>query len=999
MYLNDFIPFILKLLTNISWFCGGLCLIALLLLNNAPILASEKEPLLVEDYLDKALTFAKNNAIDSCLFYVEKAHPILWQLDKNTWEENIIDIGRQLQRKNVDAALRYFKKHLHFAEQNLAPNHTIIAKLNIRVGYAYKKKSQFYVCLSYYEKALRIFETNQIESNSVAAIYQQAGNIYTRKGDYDKALDYLHKSLNVRLQLKNYPKAANALTDIATVYWDIGELEKSLAYDQRALAQPGISDIQEQRFLINQANVYLALGSFNKAETILQASRTTFEEMDCAESDSKCTRNKYSHLSAIYVDLASIAQHNNNLEQTLSYHQKALTTGLKVYPDEHRSLNKIRVQSAKIHLKQQHYQQALHAFQTALIAMIPNFTDTTLASNPSTKDFNPEPWISRALAGKGDVYRQLYLSNLEQETSKATVLQQALACYQLSLGLSANLHQQHSGETGKFNVAEEVYPIYEKAIHTCLLLNKETHKRAYLDTSFNLIEQSKAATLLQALKNFEAQQYAMIPDSVLTIKTNLEKKITEFTIKVNLDQQQRQYHDSIFKLKRQLSQFNQDLEQSYPQYQNLKYDFELATLKTAQQKLPNEATAIIEYFVGDSSVFVLGITHKQTHFYELPNKIRFDTLARKLQNALTNAPSQMANASERRLAYEDYTQTAHQLYSAILAPILNQLPKNINQLTIIPDDLLGYIPFETFLTTPPKSEEMRYENHQLNYLINNYQINYAYSTTLFIENLDKAVPYYSNDAGLLLGFAPTFDALQNVNTSNTVNLNTCNQQSLSNLTFNGQELSKIATIAKGATFNQQAATKETFIEQAANFPIIHLATHACVDDEEPMYNRIFFTDQPLLTHELYNLRINAELVVLSACNTASGQLQRGEGIMSLSRAFTYAGCPSLVTSLWSVDDEQTSKIMVHFYQNLQQGQAKPDALRNAKLSYLSEQGNELSHPFYWAAFVQIGNTQALQFNKGVAKYWYFLGGFILILGMLGCWGLLRKRRLKAAINN
>jgi CHAT domain-containing protein len=150
--------------------------------------------------------------------------------------------------------------------------------------------------------------------------------------------------------------------------------------------------------------------------------------------------------------------------------------------------------------------------------------------------------------------------------------------------------------------------------------------------------------------------------------------------------------------------------------------------------------------------------------------------------------------------------------------------------------------------------------------------------------------------------------------------------------------------------------------------MIHLATHAIVDENQPLYSRIVFAqdDDPnedgfLQTYEIFDLDLDADLVTLSACETGLGKLSRSEGFVGITRAFMYAGARSLLVSLWSVD-ESTALLMNEFYKNLKKGQGKSEALRNAKLHVLNSKTTlpggvevSLAHPFYWAPFVLFGN--------------------------------------------
>lgn len=190
--------------------------------------------------------------------------------------------------------------------------------------------------------------------------------------------------------------------------------------------------------------------------------------------------------------------------------------------------------------------------------------------------------------------------------------------------------------------------------------------------------------------------------------------------------------------------------------------------------------------------------------------------------------------------------------------------------------------------------------------------------------------------------------------------------SLIRLPWAEKEVQEIANLVAGKAFLRGAATEKSFKENAPEAGIIHLATHAIVDDQRPLYSKFVFApnedsgeDGYLNTYELYNMDLKADLAVLSACNTGYGKLHRGEGIMSLARGFIYAGCPSIVMSLWPVDDRASALLMTDFYKGLSEGRSKDAALRAAKLEYLKTADAERANPFYWAGFVSIGDTRPL----------------------------------------
>ena len=184
-------------------------------------------------------------------------------------------------------------------------------------------------------------------------------------------------------------------------------------------------------------------------------------------------------------------------------------------------------------------------------------------------------------------------------------------------------------------------------------------------------------------------------------------------------------------------------------------------------------------------------------------------------------------------------------------------------------------------------------------------------------------------------------------------------------------------------FQDAAATESQFKLAAPESDIIHLATHAIVDDRDPLNSRLLFTisedtidDGDLYVWELYNMQIDAQMAVLSACNTGFGKLERGEGVMSLGRAFAYAGCPSIIMSLWPAQDEATADIMELFYEGIADGLPKDQALAGAKRAYLDRADDLFSHPFYWAGFIAQGDP------KPVGLSGNFSMGSVIIVGLI-----------------
>lgn len=206
------------------------------------------------------------------------------------------------------------------------------------------------------------------------------------------------------------------------------------------------------------------------------------------------------------------------------------------------------------------------------------------------------------------------------------------------------------------------------------------------------------------------------------------------------------------------------------------------------------------------------------------------------------------------------------------------------------------------------------------------------------------------------------------------------------LVFNGQEVEGINQIMKGDVFIDQQANLKKAKEIIDQYKILHFATHGYSQMERPMYSRIEFTQEDSIedgvfyAHDLMNHKINADLVVLSACETGEGKVAKGEGIMSFAWAFRYAGAPSILMSLWKAESSVSQRIMLSFYSYLKEGKSKTEALRLAKQDYIQNPIPGREHPKYWANFILIGDDAPVFMDPRLK--WVALVGLILFLALL-----------------
>lgn len=313
---------------------------------------------------------------------------------------------------------------------------------------------------------------------------------------------------------------------------------------------------------------------------------------------------------------------------------------------------------------------------------------------------------------------------------------------------------------------------------------------------------------------------------------------------------------------------------------------------------------------------------------------------------------------------------------------------NLQNLVIIPSDQLGHIPFETLLTHH-STNIINYK--KLPYLLNRYAISYDYSAALWHNNQQSR----QQNNQQLLAYAANYrpDSLLTVRPPQQQKL----RKTLQPLPAAQKELEELEKFIDGIFYYKHHATEKTFKTKAADYGIIHLAMHGILDQKHPILSSLVFTensdtteDNFLQAYEISQLELNADLVVLSACETGYGKFQQGEGVMSLARSFMYAGTPAMIVSLWQVNDYCTAIIMQNLYQNLAEGMDKATALQKAKLDFIKTSNSTIGHPAYWAPFIQLGNRHPIQMRGEESYLWWIVVGisFLLLLMVIG---VMRKR--------
>lgn len=886
--------------------------------------------------------------------------------------ESYIELSVLLSwKKEWREAYYYMQLAKTSIEDEIGENSSLYGLCLLNLSAYYYEFRDIQKSLRYDKKAILILEKEDYEKETIASLLNNIALTQDIVGDYSDAIFNLNRALRYQLDLFDRVniEIAKSYNNLGLVYLNQKQYQTAKKYflvklemlDEMKMNADIVNDIEYIEVFQKLATCYQKLDQIDSTNFYLskafdlQKGKNSYRKYLTFELKSqllikqgKLNKAKFSALSAIQFGHIAFKKF-----------------------DKHPNLARQYTHLGEIYQKANQIDSAVHYFHEAFLYLAHGFEDKNIHSVPKAEQCFTEFKVIRSLKGKAKALYLRYPQSQDIQDLKAS-----LATYEMTHEFIGRLKQDFSTMGSKQQLAGDVLVVYEGAIETALALYEATGEENYLEKALFFAEANKAIILLESMNERMAQSASGIPDSLLEKEKQYRVDIAYYERSVNEEHNKKtepdadkikKWEDQLYTLRREYQQLIDQFEAQYPKYFKLKYDTQLAGLAAVRKNLLNRKTAFLEYFVGLEKVFLFQITKKDFQVFSFEKSEHFQG---DMQELLQLARKKQVTAPEASRLQE----LMYQVYQAYVAKGVEALPNSIDRLLIVPDDVLNLVPFEILLA----------EEGGTQYLIQDYNIGYAYSATLFQKGQTKKEQQAEH---LFLGFAPSFSTQIAENRD-------CSGEVLANLTHSANEIISVQELLGGEVMLGKQANSNFFLDQAGHYKIIHLATHACMDEENPMQSKVFFADQPIINQELFNLNLSADMAVLSACNTGSGQLVKGDGVMSLSKGFIHAGCPSALVSLWSVDDYSTSEIMINFYKYLKKGQSKDKAIRNAKLEYLSSADKVKRHPFYWAAFIHMGDPVALDLG-GQNRRWLWMT-MIGVIGLVLLGQRLRKQQDIAA---
>ncbi|MDQ1707662.1 MAG: hypothetical protein QOJ88_873 [Pyrinomonadaceae bacterium] len=525
----------------------------------------------------------------------------------------------------------------------------------------------------------------------------------------------------------------------------------------------------------------------------------------------------------------------------------------------------------------------------------------------------------------------------------------------------------------------------------------------YAAESFRITEAGRARSLLDMLSEVNAQITEGVPPELLKRKQgNLDRQqeiaavLTGVSVAPDQKQKPAQMDSDLEKLQTEFDEIENQIRTASPRYAALT-GAQPQTLSDVQQKVLDDGTVLLEYALGNDNSYLFAVTKSSVSLFKLPARSNLDKLAMdfraqlippKLQRRLVGIDVVEGSDAQRGLGLAGgpsenltaFAAASNALYKAAVEPAVNVAGDK--RLLIVADGALNYVPFEALVKNTEGAEYAA-----LNYLVRTNEIVYAPSASVVAairqsggrgtgkNLLVVADPIFSADdprvrfGGLQVtadsrGLGLGLESAINDVTDSAAPAGGLRLARLVGTRTEAEEISKIAKASGGQPdlwIDLNASEDNVRSRDMNNYRVIHVATHGLLDAQRPQFTGVVLSlvgnkanDGFLRTDEIFNLRMNPSLVMLSACETGLGKEKRGEGVIGLTRAFMYAGAPTVGVSLWSVADKSTAELMTDFYKRYLGATPVPasSAMRDAQLAMIT--GKKYSAPFYWAPFVLVG---------------------------------------------
>jgi CHAT domain-containing protein len=835
--------------------------------------------------------------------------------------------------------------------------------------------------LAYYKKAERLCIENIGEDYSLLSlVYNNMARIYKINGDLDKAVEYYNIALNsINGSDLTYNKKVN---ESSKIHQNLGTVYKNLKLYSKAIEHFSKSEKLKNTFSLegleyvyaNLARTYEELNDYNKSEKFYLKSIREWEKKIRDE-------NKYKSAN-VYNDYSSFLLKIGKKKDALEYFNVAHQIYLDNYGLRHPfTANSFRT-IGDFYFQTDQIEKALKNYQKSIISNTKQFNDSNIFSLPLLEDVIADIQLLTSLSKKSEALYK-YSEKITNKQEQLKILNACINTVDLSLKHLSNIRRGYMLQSSKLNITQDEKKSYFQAIEASLKLFEITKEEKYKKLAYIYSQKSKASLLRVEILQNKAFA-AILPDSIRQKKLDVETNIYSYK-KLIFDENQEKNPDkekidkwshTLFKLNNEYEDLITKIKENYADYEKLTSKTEIISLENLQKRLNKDET-IVEYSLaplsedGHRKLFIFVVTKDQLNYFKNDLDSSFTTDINHVREQMNKHEAYASSLQE----YNRLNEQLYHLYSDLIQPVEKYF-KGTN-IFVIPDEEIAYLSFDALQKQFTKYESINYA--AIPYLIYDYCFSYAYASSLLFQDVPEK---YKKE--FVYAFAPNYSGTS-ISSS---------RLQFGKLENTEKEIKSVLTWFDGKALVGREANEEFFKTISNQCGIFHFAMHASAEKDNPDFSFLAITqedeneeDGMFYNYEIAMMNMKASMVVLSGCNTGDGVISSGEGVMSLTRNFILAGVPSIVHSLWEVQDETSVVIMDKFYEYLSKGLPKNEALRQAKLDYIQNVSPAMVNPYFWSGYIHSGNPKPV-----VNRSYLIYGVLFFSVGILFLALFLWKRR-------
>lgn len=864
--------------------------------------------------------------------------------------------------ENLDHSLQ-FKKQLLGTKI-----HPSISNTLQHIGRNYYDLHQYNQALEIFKEVLEIRKQTLGEEHvNVGVAYGLLADCHDRLGNYDLAIDLNKREISIFKKFLPTDYLLTPYTDLAGSYKKNGQTKEYLETLAKSEAVINASDRFGGQYLINnyllKASHFKAIGDESSRLILLEKCSKIVDEKLSQLAGQRA--NIDFHLGEYYLD-------HKSFQKAYELFDRALKRKAGFYGSESPILHKNYLVLGDLHHQKGQFTKAIDYYQKSLeLQVIDKVTNADAIPEVSNLLVPIEGLISISKIASS------YFARYRHDT-QLDVAKRSSDYFLAALKYLHFLRNSYQSDEAKIRISDLFSEVSAEALDLVFELYDKTNSTEWLEKAFWISEMRRSQVVVEAINEGNLRSLAKVPDSLLNKEITCYGELAYLRQKLGAtklkDQARNDLEKRLFQKSQELDRLKSEIHLYFPEYHRIRYEISSLKIQDIQLTLKKNEV-LLAYSITNQNIYRFQIRKHQTEFDQVQKPNDWSRLLQNHHISITNYDYIINQAKEADSLFQ---QSARRLFNLLIPAPLASL-NNTPLITIVPHDSLHNVQFGLLLTGEVQ-EHLKFRTYP--YLIKKGSIRYAPSVSTLLTS-KHSKDQFSED---YIGFAAP--QMKAEIASSEFGLAIPGAQ---------EEIAAVGQLFKGKTYIGSLATEGTFRKEASNFRVIHLAMHGTVDQEAPLNSKLHFSvredslnDGTLYLDEIYGIPLNAELAVLSACDTGDGKLSKGEGLMSMARAFNYAGCRSVLMSQWKVADDESTQLVIDFFRELKKGHSKSMALRNAQLTYLQEMpGNMRTHPFFWAGFRLMGD------NQDLASQNESLGEWLVILTFLGLVFIVlfaRKRR-------